>query len=185
MPTMSICAGSYFSPAIYLQGTGYFFSVKVQNTDLSITLQVNVASRDAAISPPASDSLSAFKGSYKTHLLPKNAGYPATKGMEISIGGQDGQPLPSLPTSPMHIPPSIAATDCYDHSCWNCLGQNFSVGCHAAAPISTLVAQGLPFYARLPVVACSTHTAKAPPPSPQHTHPTIRLKVHRLQGIPV
>ena len=57
-------------------------------------LQVNVAGRDAALSPPASDSLSAFKGTYKTHLLPKNAGYPATKGMEISIAGQGGQSPP-------------------------------------------------------------------------------------------
>jgi hypothetical protein len=52
---------------------------------------VNVAGRDAAISPPASDSLSAYKGTYKTHLLPKNAGYPATKGMDLTISGQAGE----------------------------------------------------------------------------------------------
>ena len=56
-------------------------------------MQVNVAGRDAAMSPAAADTLTAFEGVFQTHFLPKTAGHPATKGVELAIGtGTNGQP---------------------------------------------------------------------------------------------
>lgn len=48
-------------------------------------MQVNVAGRDAALSPGAADTLAAFQGTFQTHFLPKTAGSPAAKAVELSI----------------------------------------------------------------------------------------------------
>lgn len=52
--------------------------------------QVNVAVREAALSPSAADTLLAFEGAYQTHFLPTAAGHPATKGMELVISSSSG-----------------------------------------------------------------------------------------------
>ena len=48
-------------------------------------VQVNVTNREAALSPPSSDSLVAFAGDYVTYVLPEKEGYPATQTRSLSI----------------------------------------------------------------------------------------------------
>jgi hypothetical protein len=61
---------------------------------------VNTASRDAVVSPGASDTLAAFAGVYATHLLPAEAGEQVQPGAEIAITvnsqGARAQNLPRL-----------------------------------------------------------------------------------------
>jgi hypothetical protein len=56
-------------------------------------VQVNIAARNAAVSPGRSDSLAAFAGSYRTHLLPDSPGKPSKPGVVLDIGvGSQGTP---------------------------------------------------------------------------------------------
>lgn len=55
-------------------------------------VQVNVTNREAALSPPSSDSLAAFAGDYVTYILPDKEGYPATKTRTLCIASNaDGE----------------------------------------------------------------------------------------------
>ncbi len=49
--------------------------------------------REAALSPPSSDSLGAFAGDYVTYVLPEKEGYPATHARTMSIiSDKEGEP---------------------------------------------------------------------------------------------
>ena len=64
--------------------------------------KVNVAGRSAAVAPGASDSLAAFVGCYATHILPEEAGGPATPGPELSITvNPQGRPVVCVGGSPV------------------------------------------------------------------------------------
>jgi hypothetical protein len=47
--------------------------------------QVNIAGRDAALSPGASDTLAAFAGTYATHQLPAEEGGQVAPGAEVVV----------------------------------------------------------------------------------------------------
>ena len=49
------------------------------------TAQVNIAGRDAALSPGASDTLAAFAGTYATHQLPAAEGGQVVQGAEVVV----------------------------------------------------------------------------------------------------
>lgn len=61
------------------------------------TAQVNIAGRDAALSPGASDTLAAFAGTYATHQLPAAEGGQAVLGAEVvvTVNSQGAAPLTS------------------------------------------------------------------------------------------
>lgn len=53
-----------------------------------------MTNREAALSPPSSDSLVAFAGDYVTYVLPEKEGYPATQTRSLSIAVEkDGEPF--------------------------------------------------------------------------------------------
>lgn len=64
-------------------------SYRVQNAnrvaDTWRPWQVNIASRDAALSPAASDTLAVFAGTYATHLLPDAEGGQVSAGAEVVV----------------------------------------------------------------------------------------------------
>lgn len=66
-----------------------------------LVLQVNVTNRDAALSPPLSDDLSAFAGQYTTYILPAQSGNPATKTWNLTIqaDGANGEEAKFFPTN--------------------------------------------------------------------------------------
>lgn len=79
--------------------------------------QVNTVSRDAAMSPGASDTLAAFAGTYSTLLLPTEAGEEVRPGAEITItvnsaGDSRILPVQESPLLGAHppCPPSAAST---------------------------------------------------------------------------
>lgn len=61
-------------------------------------MQVNIASRAAALSPGATDPLATFEGAYTTHYLPNSQGKKvANKGPELVISVSDGEdPFPTM-----------------------------------------------------------------------------------------
>ena len=48
-------------------------------------MQVNIAGRDAALSPGSSDTLAAFAGTYATHQLPAAEGGQVVQGAEVVV----------------------------------------------------------------------------------------------------
>lgn len=50
-----------------------------------------MAARSAAVAPSAADTLSAFEGAFQTHFLPKTAGHPAMRGVELVVGNSAGE----------------------------------------------------------------------------------------------
>lgn len=61
--------------------------------------QVNIAGRDAALSPGASDTLAAFAGTYATYQLPAAEGGQVKQGAEVvvTVNSQGAAPLTSSP----------------------------------------------------------------------------------------
>eukprot|EP00884_Botryococcus_braunii_P008997 jgi/Botrbrau1/18099/Bobra.0687s0001.1 len=59
--------------------------------------KVNIRARDAAVSPFRSDSLTAFSGSYRTHVLPDSPGHPSKPSVLLEISqSAKGPPTVSL-----------------------------------------------------------------------------------------